>query len=345
MEASENQGSASIGQLRLGYVSLIDAAPLIVAQELGFFKKHRVSVRLSRELGWGTIRDKIVYGELDAAHAPGGLLVSLLAGSHAPPIDVRALMLLNLQGNAITLSKKLWQKGAHDGGSLKKIIRSEAPRKLVFAVVAWYSTHHHLLRNWLKEHGIDADRQVRIIVLPPPLVGEHLRAGQIDGFCAGEPWNSAAALEGEGWIAATSRDLAPLHPEKILLAPAATMEERPAEFVALREALLEACAFCERSENRPRLAEILHREVFPSLSIEVIRNSLIGPCDLGAGRFSEPSAFHVFQSKDANRTTPQQAMWLLDQLEACRVIVRLTPAQRRHAVAAYLNHPTPVSSR
>lgn len=334
--------SGAQGRLRIGYVPLTDAAPLIVARERGFFEKHGVAVQLCRELGWGTIRDSLIYGELDAVHAPAGLLFSLLAGTrNSPPTNVRALMLLNLQGNAITLSKKLWQKGAHDGSSLKRVLQAEAPRKPVFAVVAWYSTHHHLLRTWLEQSGIDPDKQVRIVVLPPPLVGEHLRGGQIDGFCVGEPWNSAAVMQGDGWIAATSRDLAPQHPEKALLVSSRLMEERSAQLQAVKAAVLEACIFCEQPENRPELAELLHRRLFPSLSREIIANALTGPCDMGAGRLSDPSAFHIFHSKDANRPSTRQAMWLLEKLEACRALT-LTPAQRKQAVAAFINDPTPI---
>jgi len=326
--------------LRLGYVPLTDAAPLIVARELGFFARHGLRVELSRELGWGTVRDKIVYGELDAAHAPGGLLFSLLAGTHSAAVKVRALMLLSKQGNAITLSRRLWEKGAHDGKSLKKMIRMESPRLPVFAVPAWYSSHHHLLRLWLTESGIDPDKQARITVLPPPLVGEHMRAGLIVGFCVGEPWNSAAVLSGDGWIAATSRDLAPGHPEKILFAQASAMDSRPDDFAGLRAALREACAWCGLAENRPALAVMLKEQVFPGFPSEIVRNALVGPCDLGAGVFSEPSAFHLFAAGDAADTTVDQALWTLKPLEDGH-LRKLSTEQRMAAIASYLNQPAP----
>lgn len=332
---------SSLDELRIGYVPLTDAAPLIVARELGFFAKHGVQVRLVRALGWGTIRDHIVYQELDAAHAPAGLLFSLLAGTQSPEAEVRAVMLLNLQGNAITLSKRLWQKGARDGKTLKQVLRMESPRKPVLAVVSWNSTHHYLLRTWLQKAGIDPDRDVRLVVLPPALVGEHMRMGQIDGFCSGEPWNSVSVLSGDGWIAATSQDLAPRHAEKILLAPAARLDARAGEFSALREALLEACEFCGEPANRPELAAMLHQHLFPRLSLKAVQNSLLGPCDLGAGRLADPAAFAIFHGKDTHLTTPAQAMELIEQLESCRTL-QLTSAQRKQAVAAYLNHPAGV---
>lgn len=337
---SRNSNNTSI---RLGYVPLTDAAPLIVARGLGLFEKHGARVELSRELGWGTVRDKIVYGELDAAHAPGGLLFSLLAGTHSAAAKVRVLMLLTKQGNAITLSRRLWEKGAHDGKSLKKMIRIEAPRRPVFAVVAWYSTHHFLLREWLRQSGIDPDKEARITILPPPLVGEHMRAGLINGFCVGEPWNSAAVLQGEGWIAATSRDLAPGHPEKVVFAQGDAMDSRPDDFEALRRALREACAWCAKPQNRLELVPLLKSELFPGLSTEIIRNALVGPSDLGAGVFSEPSAFHLFATGGDTETTVDQALWTLKPLEDGH-LRKLTASQRMDVIAAWLNQPASASA-
>lgn len=337
---SRNSSTASI---RLGYVPLTDAAPLIVARGLGLFEKHGVRVELSRELGWGTVRDKIVYGELDAAHAPGGLLFSLLAGTHSAAAKVRVLMLLTKQGNAITLSRRLWEKGAHDGKSLRKMIRVEAPRRPVFAVVAWYSTHHFLLREWLRQSGIDPDKEVRITILPPPLVGEHMRAGLINGFCVGEPWNSAAVLQGEGWIAATSRDLAPGHPEKVVFAQAAAMDSRPDDFEALRRALGEACAWCARPGNRLELASLLKSELFPGLSSDIIGNALTGPCDLGAGVFTDPSSFHLFTTGADAETTVDQGLWTLKPLEEGH-LRKLTASQRMDVMAAWLNQSASASA-
>ncbi|MBV8223952.1 MAG: ABC transporter substrate-binding protein [Verrucomicrobia bacterium] len=203
--------------IRIGYVPLMDAAPLIAADALGYFEQTGLRVSLEEELGWGSIRERIVYGELDAAHAPGGLLFSILLGIDAPPRSVQTDLVLNLQGNAITLSRRVWQKGVTDAESLRMMIRSEAPHKPKFAVVSPYSSHIFLLQKWLRTAGIDPEADVRTTILPPPLVVEHMQEGYIDGFCAGEPWNSVAALGGDGWIAATSASLAPGHPEKILV--------------------------------------------------------------------------------------------------------------------------------
>jgi ABC-type nitrate/sulfonate/bicarbonate transport system substrate-binding protein len=323
------------GTLRLGYVPLVDAAPLLVAESLDLFRKHGLDVQLSAELGWGSIREKIVYGELDAAHAPGGLLYSILLGTHAPACRVLTDTILNLQGNAITLSRRLWEKGARDARSLRLMIRSEAPKKPVFAVVSPYSSHNLLLRKWLSRAGIDPDRDVRIAVLPPPLVGEHMQEGQIDGFCVGEPWNSASALAGEGWVAATSADLDPLHPEKVLIATESFIQEKPEEYAAMRDAILEACKYCDKPANRPAVAELLHAERLFVLPIDVLRNSLVGPFETGAGPRPDKTPFVIFHRNDANLTTPARAAWFLEGIVESGVLT-VDQCQRRLCLKAFV---------
>lgn len=333
--APARSGAAKTGVIRLGYVPLLDAAPLLVAEELGLFRKAGLKVNLCREMGWGTVREKIVYGELEATHAPGGILLSLLFGTHAPPCEVLTDCILNLQGNAITLSRRLWAKGVRDGQTLKLMIRSEAPHKPVFAVVSPFSSHHFLLRKWLRNSGIDPDRDVRIAVLPPPLVGEHMNTGHIDGFCAGEPWNSLSALAGDGWIAATSESLERNHPEKILLVRGDFFHGRPEEYAALRKAVVAACKYCDAAENRAALVDLfVERDLFPC-GREVLANALIGPFATGAGNQSLREPFVSFHRGDANRATAQRAAWFVETTLESGAL-RLDPARRRTAMEAFI---------
>lgn len=329
------KGAVRAVAIRIGYVPLLDAAPLLVAEELGLFEKAGLNVGLSSEMGWGTVREKIVYGELEATHAPGGLLFSILFGTHAPPCEVSTDFIMNLQGNAITLSRRVWEKGVRDGKTLKLMIRSEAPHRPVFAVVSPFSSHHFLLRKWLREAGIDPDRDVRISVLPPPLVGEHMNTGHIDGFCAGEPWNSLAALKGDGWIVATSETLERNHPEKILLCRAAFLEGRAEEYAELRKALAAACRYCDVPENRPSIVEMmLARKWFPG-SREALANALVGPFSTGAGKADLREPIVSFYRGDANRATRQRAVWFLESTLESGAL-RLEAPQRRAGLEAFL---------
>src|SRR5688572_20382397 len=147
--------------IRLGFVALSDCGPIVMAQELGLFAKHGVSVDLHREVGWATIRDKVVYGELEAAHAPAGLVVAASCGLGSIQRECLTGLVISLNGNAITLSQDLWKQGVRDGKTLREqIVRGD--RLYAFAVVHPYSAHSVLLRNWLRQHRIEPERDVQI---------------------------------------------------------------------------------------------------------------------------------------------------------------------------------------
>src|SRR6266850_6607819 len=204
--------------LRLGFAPLTDCAPLVMAQELGLFRKYGLCVTLSRELGWASIRDKIIHGELDAAHAVAGMPVAATLGLGAVKCDCLTALVLNLHGNAITLSNDLWQRGVRDGATLRDHVRkARGEQMLTFGVVFPFSSHNFLLRQWLVSHGIMPDRDVRIVVVPPPQMAANLKIGNLDGFCVGEPWNSVAVQTRAGWCVTTSAELDPGHPEKVLM--------------------------------------------------------------------------------------------------------------------------------
>jgi ABC-type nitrate/sulfonate/bicarbonate transport system substrate-binding protein len=303
-----------LGTFRIGYVPLVDAAPLLVADRLGLYARRGVAVSLTAELGWGSIREKIVYGELDAAHSPGPLLFSILLGTNSRACAVSTDVVISLQGNAITLSRRFWDRGVRDAHTFRLLLRSEAPHRPVFAVVARFSSHHFLLRKWLRCAGVDPDRDVRIVVLPPALVLEHMGAGQIDGFCAGEPWNSAAAISGEGWVIATSMALVPRHPEKVLVARDEVLQRQPEAYSALRAAVLDACHFCDQPGNRHAVADILHEhKIFP-VTKQVVMNSLVGPFHTGVADLEEHAPFIIFHEGEANKASRERAQWCLESV-------------------------------
>jgi NitT/TauT family transport system ATP-binding protein len=305
-------GKSLLGSFRVGFVPLVDAAPLIVADALGLFARQGVEVKLSAELGWGSIREKIVYGELDAAHAPGALLFSILLGTHARSSGVSTDLILNLQGNAITLSRRWWDRGVRDGRSFRQAVRGPGVGRPVFAVVSHFSSHPFLLRTWLRSAGLDPGNDVRVVVLPPPLVAEHMREGQIDGFCAGEPWNSGAALQGDGWVIATSASLVPRHPEKVLLVRNEILLRQPEPYAALRRAVVEACRFCDQIDKRDQLVDLLMESGYYSVRREDLANSLVGSFQTGVDTLSANLPFHIFHRAEANRASFERAMWCLE---------------------------------
>jgi ABC-type nitrate/sulfonate/bicarbonate transport system substrate-binding protein len=305
--------------LRLGFVALADSAPLLLAEHLGLFAAHGVNVRLQREVGWATIRDKIIYGELDAAQAPAGLLVATNCGVSCIPTPCVTALVLNLHGNAITLSRQLREKGVQDGTSLAAHARSR-DEPLTFGVVHPLSSHHILLRQWLQASGIHPEHGARIVVVPPAQIHRHLAAGNLDGFCVGEPWNSLAVLRKTGWCVATSADLAPGHPEKVVLVTESFAEKRGAEHLALVAALNEACAFCEEAANRTYVAEVLARGTFAGTPPESLTRSLVGPFAYGDGRTRDSQGLHIFSGDRANEPTGDKLRWVLNGLESTGIL-------------------------
>jgi ABC-type nitrate/sulfonate/bicarbonate transport system substrate-binding protein len=304
--------------LRVGFVPLADCAPLVMAQELGLFRKFGLHVALSRELGWATIRDKIIYRELDAAHALAAMPAAATLGLGSIACDCLTALVLNLNGNAITLSNDLWKRGVRDGETLREeIMRMRGGKVLTFGVVFPFSSHRHLLRRWFLSHGIDPQRDVRIVVVPPPQMASNLQAGHLDGFCVGEPWNSVAVQSRAGWIAATSAQLDALHPEKAMMVRADLAANRNDEHVALVAALLEACEFCDRRENHGTVAKILARPEYVGASESALRRGLDGELDFGHGGGERKVAdFCVFHRDGANEPGSDKAAWVWELLRA-----------------------------
>ena len=299
--------------IRLGFTALTDCAPLVMAQELGLFEKYGIEVVLTREVGWATIRDKIIYGELDAAHAPAGMLVAVTSGIGAVKTDCLTGLILNLHGNAITISQNLWRKGVRDGRTLFDLVSHQRER-LTFGIVYPHSSHGFMLRNWLRSHRIDPDRDIQLVVVPPAQVFANLRAGHLDGYCAGEPWNSLAVLSQIGWVVATGAELEPHHPEKILMLRRDFAEKHEEEHLALIAALIEACRFCDAPENHERLIEALAQPQFINAPIQAVRMSLSSTFDYGNGRIEKTGRQHIFHSHGANDPTAGKAQWVIDNL-------------------------------
>lgn len=323
--------SGVIQPVRIGFIPLTDCAPLLVAREHGLFRRHGVRVELSCEVGWATIREKLLYGQVDATHAVAGLALAMRLGLSTPPCRVVAPFVFNLHGNAITIGRDLWNRGVRDAATLKKLVRSTTGRRFTFGMVSRYSSHYFMLRQWLIAGGVDVDQDVRIVALPPTQMAANLAAGLIDGYCVGEPWNSVAVERGIGWIAATSEQLAPEHPEKVLLTTETFIERHFDEARAIVAALREACLFCDAKENRADVARLLAESGYFGSDEEILKRSLVGPLDLGTGQSADVSRFHIFNRRDANEPTSERGRWLIDSFITHGLLL---PSQREEATSA-----------
>jgi ABC-type nitrate/sulfonate/bicarbonate transport system substrate-binding protein len=279
---------------------MIDCAVLIAAQELGLFEKHGLCVTLSREVGWATVREKLLHEELTAAHAPVSTAFAMRCGIGMVARPCLTGIILSTNGSAITLSRELWEKGVRDPASLKALIDAERNRRIYsFGAVLELSTQNYLLRRWLESGGIDPDRDVRIPIVPSPLIHRGMLDGHLDGYCAAEPWNTIAIRDGSGWVAATSAEIDPGQPEKALLVLEKFDEDRREEHLAMIGSLIEAGAYCEQPSNRPELIRMLARARYLDVDESLLQNSLIGPFDTGRGQRAIDD-FIVFHRKGAN---------------------------------------------
>ena len=288
--------------LRLGFVPLVDAAALIVAQEKGFFAAQGLKVELSREASWATVRDKVMVGALDGAHMLAPLALAATLGVGSDPVPLIAPLALNLDGSAVTLSARLGEALGGGAEGLARLIarrREEGASPLTFAVVYPYSIHNYLLRTWMAEAGLDPDRDVRLTVAPPPRMAELLGAGVIEGFCVGEPWNSVAVAAGAGQVVARASQVWGRSPDKVFGLTQTWADAYPAELAAILRALTSAAAWIETPDHRAELVNLLARPEHLGVGSELI----IGGLD-----------DIVFSRDDAGVPRLADAMWLVKQM-------------------------------
>ncbi|NND92574.1 MAG: ABC transporter substrate-binding protein [Granulosicoccus sp.] len=315
-------------RLSLGFVPLTDCAPLVIAAEKGFFENHGLQVELSRESSWANIRDKVSTGMLDGAQMLAAMpLATAFDTQHTQPM-VTSLS-LDLNGNAITLSRELYGRMIATGfddidsatgaaRALKAVIdqdRDAGRPVLSFAVVFPQSSHNYLLRYWMADAGIDPDRDVRLIVVPPPQVGHYLRVGLIAGCCVGEPWNTLAVSDGLGRIVATSYDIWNNHPEKVFAVTRFWAECNPNTHHAVLKSLLEACAWLEVPDNRSETCEILSQGRYVNVPVEVLETSMSGQLRTSSvGETRAAPDHNVFHRYAANMPWRSHALWYYSQM-------------------------------
>jgi nitrate/nitrite transport system substrate-binding protein len=271
----KKQASSSPADLRVGFVELVDAAPLVAALELGYFADEGLRVVLDREIGWGNVRDKLVYGHLQAGHALVGMPpLSVLGRSRFPEV-LTSIMALGAGGNAITFGRRLTDAGITSAADLARYAHSKpAPVPVLLAHVFDCSMHHYLLREWLAQGGVNMESNVRFCVLPPNQMTRQLGRGTLDGFCCGEPWNTLAEQEGLGQIVAATTEVLPDHPEKVLAVSRRWLASSGPAAEALIRATIRGCAYCADAANYPALAEMLAKPAYLHMREDIVLKSL-----------------------------------------------------------------------
>jgi len=301
-------------EIKVGFIPLTDCASVVMASVLGFDRKYGIKIVLSKEASWPAVRDKLVNGELDAAHVLYGLVYGVHLGAGGPKKDMAVLMNLNHNGQAITLSKKVADKGAVDGASLAKLMRTDM-REYTFAQTFPTGTHAMWLYYWLAAHGIDPMKDAKTITVPPPQMVANMRIGNMDGFCVGEPWNHRAIVDGIGITATTTQDIWRDHPEKVLGTSAEWVKKYPNTARALIAAVLEAGRWIDASlSNKMKMAEAIADKSYVNTTVDVIGQRIMGRYQNGLGKtWDDPNYMKFFNDGAVNFPYLSDGMWFLTQ--------------------------------
>ncbi len=302
-------------RLRVGYIPLTDCAPVVMAALKGHDRRHGIEIELVRAPSWAAIRDGLLTGELDAAHALYGLVYGVQMGIGGPRQDMAVLMTLNRNGQAITLSRRLLERGITDGQALAELIRSD-PRRYTFAQTFPTGTHALWLYYWLASHGVHPFRDINNLTVPPPQMVANLAAGNVDGYCVGEPWNALAIDRGAGFTVATSQAVWPDHPEKVLACADRFASGQPDLARALVAAVLEACRELDTPAGRADAARTLAGPAYVNVPREVIEGRLAGDYEDGrGGRWHDPKPMRFHDGGQVNYPWLSDGMWFLTQFK------------------------------
>jgi nitrate/nitrite transport system substrate-binding protein len=287
-----------------------------MAHELGYFKQFGIESVISKEASWAAIRDKLSLGENHATHMLLGMPFASTMGLAGSPVKPMVIpWMINRNGQAITLNNKLKQAGVKTAKDLKPIVdRAKAQnRPMTFAMTFPPGTHAMWLRYWLASGGINPDKDVNLITIPPPQMVANMKVDKMDGCCVGEPWNSRAILDRVGYTVITSQQIWRDHPEKVCAFTEEFATRNPRTVKAVLKALHQASVYIDKMENRPKVAEVISRPAYINTPPEIILDRLRGKYDYGDGRSGQDPWYMIFSERDCNYPLKTFGYWWLSQ--------------------------------
>ena len=317
----------TVETVRFGFLPLTDAAVPIVSHEMGFAAEQGVALVLSRETSWANVRDRMAVGHFDAAHLLAPLPIAAALQLLPLSSSIIVPMALGSGGNAVSVSTKLWAEmkvhGAKSlstmremGSALRQVMQQRARAglpKLVFGIVHAFSAHNYDLCYWLAECGINPMLDVSIAVVPPPLMPEAMQMGHLDGYCVGEPWNTAAMARGTGVIVTSKIEIWKDSPEKVLGVRESWADLHRDDLQALLRAFDRSARWCANPGNATALASLLSLPAYLSQSVEVILPALTGSMQIGGAQRSIPG-FLSFDAPQSTLPEPAHAAWFYAQM-------------------------------
>ena len=295
VEQVVNPKSLEKPELTIGYVPVNDCLPFAVAYTQGFFKKYGLKVTLSRESSWAVARDGVIFGRLDAAPVVSGAVINARLGAEsAIPANLCAGMTIHRHGNAITMSRGMWEAGVrplHEyqgdldrmGNDIRSYFQSVHESRRNVAVVLSSAIYEYFVRNLLSICKMDVMRDFRIMIIPPPQMVSNMRIGAMDMYMVAEPWNTRAISgnEGVGFTFAHGKELWNGHPDRLLGVMEDFIEKYPKTYRSLIKAMVEACRWCSRVENKEVLAELASERAFTGAAVKYTRAALTGEYNYG----------------------------------------------------------------
>jgi NitT/TauT family transport system ATP-binding protein len=321
--------------VKAGFIPLVDAAALIVAADRGFAAEEGMRLELVREVSWANVRDRLMLGQFDAAHMLAPLAIAATLGRDYAKVEMTAPLALGLNGNAVVVSADLhaaiaaaaagsMSDPAATGAALARVVaarRRDGADPLVFGMVFPFSSHNYQLRYWMAAAGIDPDRDVQLVVLPPPYMADALAKGQLHGFCVGAPWASVAVSQGFGHVLHFGVDLIARCPEKVLAVRSNWAAANVHTMHRLVRACARAAAWCVVPENRPELSRILSAPgrlgVDPATITRILDGRLVVAPD---GNTRAHGQFFILDGRAALRPDPRHALWLYAQMVRWRQV-------------------------
>jgi nitrate/nitrite transport system substrate-binding protein len=309
--------SPEVSAMRFGMIALTDCAPIVMAHELGYFKKFGIESTISKEASWAVIRDKLSLGENHATHMLIGMPIASTMGLAGSPVKPMVIpWLLNRNGQAITLNNKLKQAGVRKAADVKPIAdkAKAGGEPLTFAMTFPPGTHAMWIRYWLASGGIHPDKDVSLITIPPAQMVANMKVDKMDGFCVGEPWNNRAIEDGIGFTVVTTQQMWKDHPEKVCAFTEEFATKNPKAVKAVLKALHLASVHLDNLDNRAKAAEVIARPTYINCPPAIILERLLGKYDYGDGRSEQDPNYMIFSQRNANYPHQIYGKWWLTQL-------------------------------
>ena len=303
-------------EMNFGIIALTDCSPIVIAHEKGLFKKYGIRSKVTKGANWAAIRDNLSAGSLQATHMLIGMPLAStmgLAGSPKKPMVIPWLM--NRNGQAITLKNDWKGKVGADPKALKPFVdqAKKLGKPLTFAMTFPPGTHAMWMRLYLGQGGIDPDKDVTLITVPPAQMVANMKIGKMDGFCVGEPWNARTINDRIGFTSVATQDLWKDHPEKVCAFTEEFAEKTPKTVKAVLKALHEASVWLDDLDHRAEQCEIVSRATYINCDPKTILGRLVGELDYGDGRTVRDEHTMHFSRRNCNYPQPKYAKWFLSQ--------------------------------